>query len=137
MCFHFQNVLPFLRCAFIFKMCFDSKNVLSFSECAFIFKMHFHFWNLLSFSKSALNEHNLLIIIFSKMQPSPSQFDFNFYLSFHSNINDVIILLNTQKTAKHFFTIPSHFITQSLLICKKKKYLKKIFLRKYIIFLHR
>jgi hypothetical protein len=38
-CFHFQNMLSFSKCAFIFKMCFYFQNVLSFSKCAFIFKM--------------------------------------------------------------------------------------------------
>jgi hypothetical protein len=38
-CVHFQTVLSFSKCAFIFKMCFHFQNVLSFSKCAFIFQM--------------------------------------------------------------------------------------------------
>ena len=37
--FHFQNVLSFSKCAYIFKMCFHFQNVFTFSKCAFIFKM--------------------------------------------------------------------------------------------------
>ena len=45
MSFHFQNVLPLSKYAFIFQ------NMISFLECAFIFKMCFHFQNVFSFSK--------------------------------------------------------------------------------------
>ena len=62
--------------------------------------MCFHFQNLLQMSIT------FCIIFFQKYNfPPPKILHFNFYL----NIND-IILLNTQKTAEHFFTFHSHSV---------------------------
>ena len=41
-CFHFQNVLSFSKCALISKMCFHFQNVLSFSimaSCSGVMKL--------------------------------------------------------------------------------------------------
>ena len=67
MWFHSGNVLPFLVCAFVFRIFFNSHfsghfsshfsshffSVWTVSKYAFIFGMCFHFQNVLSFSKRA------------------------------------------------------------------------------------
>ena len=104
-----QNELSFPKCgsfpkrAYIFEMCFHFPNVILSSEWALIFEMCFYSQNVLQMSMI------FYIIFFSKIQPSPSQFHFNF----HSNINDVIILLNTQTIAEHLFTLYPHFIAHN------------------------
>ena len=59
------------------------------------------------------------------------------FKNFHSDINDVIILRNTQKTAECLFTVQSHFTTHNTShysILKKKLFKKGIFAETYYLF---
>ena len=109
MCFHFQ-------------MFYHFQNVLSFLECVFIFKMCFYSWNVISCSKCVQKEHNFLQHYF--FLEKQKKIHFSLYLSFHSNINDVII---HSKSEKHLpFYGPSNLIFFTYLYinlhCNKKYY---------------
>ena len=104
---------------FHIKMCFHFQNVLPFSECAFIFEMYFHFRDMLSFLKCVLNEHNITFFFKNKTSPLPISLQF---------LPQFIILHNTQKTAEHLFTLHSHFIkynTVQRLMTKSKRKIGK------------
>ena len=83
-----------------------------------------------------------LIFFFISISPQISlQYHFNFHLSSQSNINDVVILLQTTAdNSWHLFTFqfPLKFhnnTTCNYSICKKKIW-KEHFLLKYIVFMH-
>ena len=67
----------------------------------FSFQNQYIIWRL-------IGKGRLLTILIGK-----TQMCFHFQKKIQSNIDDVIILLNTQKTAERLFTLHSHFITHN------------------------